>query len=219
MGLSRHESEAVNAAIRAAEQRTDGEIVVIAANRSDSYHDVTLHFAILGMLLALALFATFADAHVALLGRWQQDWTAQELLTIALVEATVAFLIVRALLSLQRLRIVLTPRQTRARRVHRRAIELFRTGVERRTASRSGVLLYLSLAEHRAEIVADAAIHAHVPQERWGEAMAALIDAVREGRTADGLIAAIDHIGAILSETLPKTGRDPDELPDRIIEL
>lgn len=219
MGLSRQESEAVNAAIRAAEQRTDGEIVVIAANRSDSYHDVALHFAILAMLLALSLFASFPDAHVALLGRWQQDWTAQELLTIALVEATLAFLIVRALLSLQRLRIALTPRQTRARRVRRRAIELFRAGVERRTVSRSGVLLYLSLAEHRAEIVADAAIHAHVPQERWGEAMAALIDAVREGRTADGLVAATGHIGAILAETLPRTGRDPDELPDRIIEL
>ena len=67
-----------------------------------------------------------------------------------------------------------------ARRVaSTRALDLFRVGAEKRTVGHTGVLLYLSLAEHLgAKIVTDAAIHAKVRPEVWGEAMAALIDAV-----------------------------------------
>lgn len=219
MALSTAEADAINAAIRAAEQRTDGEIMVIAARSSDSYHDVGLHWAILAMLLALALFASFPDAHLRALDGWRQLWAPREILMLALVEATLAFLLVRFALVRLGARIALAPGQTCARRVRRRAIALFRAAVEHRTASRSGVLLYLSLAEHRAEIVADAAVHACIPEERWGEAMAALVDALRDGQAARGIVAAVERIGDILAETFPRTGADPDEIPDRIIQL
>jgi putative membrane protein len=117
------------------------------------------------------------------------------------------------------LRMALTPRATKARRVRRRAVAYFKVGAERRTASRSGVLLYLSLAEHRAEIIADSAVHAKVPPELWGEAMAALVDAVRAGRPGEGMAAAVTAISVVLAEHFPRTGADPNELPDRLIEL
>ncbi len=72
------------------------------------------------------------------------------------------------------------------RRVRRRAIQYFKVGAERRTQARVGILLYLSLDERMAEIVADEAIHKAVPAERWGDAMAALVDEVRVGRPAAG---------------------------------
>ena len=96
---------------------------------------------------------------------------------------------------------------------------LFRAGTEQRTLSKTGVLLYLSLAERQAEIVADAAIHAKAPQEVWGEAMAALVAAMRDGRPGDGIAAAIDRIGAVLATHFPYSGSDPNEMPDRLIEL
>jgi len=136
-----------------------------------------------------------------------------------LFAATLKFLGTRFILVWRPLRMALTPASTKTRRVRRRAIMLFKAGIERRTATRTGVLLYLSLAEHRAEIVADEAIHAKVPPERWGIAMAGLVDALKAGQPAEGLITAIAQIGAILEETFPRTGRDPDELPDRLIEL
>jgi putative membrane protein len=49
--------------------------------------------------------------------------------------------------------------------------------------------------------------------------MAALVDEVRAGRPAVGLVAAIDRIGALLAAHLPKTENDVNELPDRLIEL
>ena len=222
MRLSEQDHARVSAAVTAAETTTDGEIVTIVADRSDAYHDVGLHWAVLAMLLALAVIALFPDFYMGLLDRlvgWQHVWTTRELLTILLAVLTIKFLAVRFILAWMPLRMALTPRATKARRVRRRAIMLFKVGAEKRTASRTGVLLYLSLAEHRAEIVADEAIHGKVTPETWGEAMVALIDAVRAGRPGEGMAAAVARIGAVLAEHFPHTGTDPNELPDRLIEL
>jgi putative membrane protein len=223
MDLSAQDRAAIAAAVTEAEASTDGEVMIIAADASDAYHDVALHWAILVMLLALAVLASFPDFYLGLIDRvtggWQHVWTVREIFTLALFVAAVKFLAMRLILAWRPLRLRLTPRSTKSRRVRRRAIALFKAGIEQRTATRTGVLLYLSLAEHQAEIVADAAIHGKVPPERWGIAMAGLVDPLRSGRPADGIIAAVAQIGAILAETFPRTGADPDELPDRLIEL
>lgn len=222
MKLTPEDHARVTAAVTAAETTTDAEIVAIVSDRSDAYHDVALHWAVLAMLLALSAVAICPDFYRGLLDRivgWQVEWTPRELLTILMIFAALKFLGVRLILAWMPLRMALTPRATKARRVRRRAIEFFKVGAEKRTASRTGVLLYLSLAEHQAEIVADEAIHPKVAPEIWGEAMAALIDAVRENRPGDGMAAAIARIGTVLAEHFPRTGTDPNELPDRLIEL
>src|SRR5690606_19331851 len=113
----------------------------------------------------------------------------------------------------------LIPAAVRGRRVRRRAVQFFKASAEKRTAARVGVLLYLSLGEHRAEIVADEAIVARVKDDVWGEAMIALIDPIRAGDPAGGMAAAVARIGAVLTEHFPKTESDANELPDRLIEL
>ncbi len=129
------------------------------------------------------------------------------------------FLLVRFALAWMPLRMALTPSATRTRRVRRRAIETFKAAAEHRTEGRTGVLLYLSLLEHRAEIVADEAIHSKVQPEVWGDAMAALIERVKAGKTAEGMALAVERIGAVVAECAPPTGLNPNELPDRLIEL
>ena len=223
MKLSAQDRAAIAAAVTEAESKTDGEVMVIAADSSDAYHDVALHWSVLVMLLAMAVYASFPSFYMNLIDRisggWQHVWTPRELLTFVLIAASIKFLGTRLILAWRPLRLALTPRATKARRVRRRVVALFKAGIERRTATRTGVLLYLSLAEHQAEIVADEAIHKKVPNERWGVAMAALVDELRAGRPAQGITTAIAHIGAILEEVCPRTGKDPDELPDRLIEL
>jgi len=155
-------------------------------------------------------------------GWFSNGWEASDpslLLFAVLIVETVVFLVVRYALAWMPLRMALTPTGTRARRVRRRAIQYFKVGAERRTTARVGILLYLSLDERMAEIVADEAIHKAVPAERWGDAMAALVDEVRQGRPAHGMAAAVASIGKILSENFPKTEADRNELPDRLIEL
>jgi putative membrane protein len=223
MKLTQADHARVTAAVTEAERATDGEIVTVVARESDSYHDVAGHWAVLGMLLALAVLATWPHLvellHTLVADPWTEAATVQAALTTALIVAAIAFLICRALFAWAPLRMALTPRATRARRVRRRAVALFRTAAEQRTVARTGVLLYLSLAEHRAEIVADAAIHDRVSPDVWGEAMAALIVAVRDGRPGDGMADAVARIGAVLAEHFPRSPGDVNELPDRLIVL
>jgi putative membrane protein len=213
----------VLAAVSHAEDGTDGEIVTIVTDRSDSYHDAVLHYAIAAMLLVVALVALDPAGIEAWLGQFTGEWdTAPDprwLIWGVLVAEAVVFLIVRYALAYWPLRMALVPKATRARRVRLRAIECFKLSAEQRTKARVGILLYLSRDERMAEIVADAAIHRAVPPERWGDAMAALVAETRAGRPGHGMAAAVERIGAILSETFPKTSDDVNELPDRLIEL
>ena len=220
--LSADDHARVSTAIAAAEEKSDGEIVAICADQSDAYHDVGLHWAVLAMVAVLAFFAAMPQYLVGRYDRltgWSAEPTSRELLTLLLFFALLKFLVVLFLLKWRPLRMLLTPGSTKTRRVRRRAIMLFKTGAERRTIGRTGILIYLSMAEHRAEIVADEAITKVTTPETWGEAMAALITDVKEGRPADGIVAAIGIVGDVLAEHFPKTGADTNEIPDKLIEL
>ena len=223
MSISEADHRLITGAVAAAEADTDAEIVTIVARRSDAYHDVGLHWAILCAFLVPAIAAAFPHLYeqtlIWLLGEWTHELPLRMLLLLLLGHVILKFLAVRYLLAIPALRMLFTPRRTKARRVRRRAMLLFRTAAEARTAHLTGVLLYLSLDEHRAEIVADEAIATKVSPEVWGEAMAAMIDEVRAGRIAQGMALAIAKAGIILAEHCPRTGTNPNELPDRLIEL
>lgn len=223
MDLTQADHARVTAAVTEAERGTDGEIVTVVTRQSDAYHDVALHWAVLGMLLALAVLASWPGLvdtlHTLVADPWESAPTTRAALTAALIVAAIAFLLLRVLFEWRPLRLALTPRATKARRVRARAMALFRSAAEQRTRARTGVLLYLSLAEHRAEIIADAAIHSKVAADVWGEAMAALIVAVRDGRTGDGMADAVTRIGAVLAEHFPRSDDDTNELSDRLIVL
>jgi putative membrane protein len=223
MHLSPQDHARVTEAVAKAERESDGEIVTIVAGRSDAYHDVALHYAVLAMLLVPAAMAFVPQRCIDWAARMALGWNAEFTRDMALLYLfallALAFLMVRLILAWQPLRMALTPGRTKSRRVHRRAIELFRTGCELKTRGRTGVLLYLSLAEHRAEIVADKAIADQVTAEVWGEAMADLVDEVKAGRPGAGMAMAVEKIGAVLAGILPPTLDNPNELADRLIEL
>ena len=221
--LSEGDHEKVSRAVAAAESKSDGEIVTIVTDLSDSYHDVALHWAVLVLLATLAIFAAFpAVLHFwfdTIFGGWRPEPTLGELITLLLVLGVAKFTVALLLLKYMPLRLALTPRATKGRRVRRRAIALFKTGAERRTIGRTGILIYLSMGEHRAEIVADEAITKVTTPETWGEAMAALLAEVRAGRPADGIVAAVERVGAVLAEHFPRSSADTNEIPDKLIEL
>src|SRR5262249_17540021 len=101
------------------------------------------------------------------------------------------FLIASLLFSWMPLRLLLVPRAVRRAQAHRTALEQFMVRNVGHTANRSGVLIFVSLAEHYARIIADEGIARQVPHSEWQEAIDALLAHVREGRVAAGFIAAI----------------------------
>jgi putative membrane protein len=157
-------------------------------------------------------------ASAVLLG-WNGEFSRGGLMLALFVLQVLAFLLVRLLLASTPLRLALTPGRTKSRRVHRRAVELFRTGCELKTRGRTGILIYLSLAERRAEILADKAIADKVEPEVWGEAMAHLVDEVKAGRPGAGLAKAVERVGAVLAPILPPRADNPNEICDRLVEL
>lgn len=221
--LTEADHDRISKAVHAAELRSAGEIVTIVTRRSDGYSDVALAWAALAAFTALTVLSLLPHVYLPLvdqlLGRWGHEWTTREVLVLAAMVAMAKFLAMLALQLWQPLKWLLVPRHIKAARVRARAITCFKVGAERRTSGRTGVLIYVSLAEHRAEIVADAAIAAQVSGEVWGEAMAALLAGLRSGRAADGLVGAVDKVGAVLAQHFPRADDDVNELPDRLIEV
>lgn len=214
---------AVSAAVARAEEASAGEIVTIMAERSDGYHDVALWWSAFAAFLALAVLGWFWPFYQAkvdwLTGAWQSEWPAAKTLGLGLLVVTLKFAGTYLIQLWRPLRLALVPGPLKHRRVRARAVMCFKIGAERRTHGRTGVLIYLSLAEHRAEIVADQAIASKVAPEVWGEAMATLVGGIRAGKAADGLCGAVEQVGAVLATHFPRSEDDTNELPDRLIEV
>jgi len=221
--MTEADHEKVSAAIAEAEGSTAGEIVVGVTETSDAYHDVGLHWAVLAMIAVLAWAAAWPSALQwwwdKLAGGWGAEPSLRQLLTFLMILAVFKFTAVLLILKYRPLRLALTPGQTKTRRVRRRALTVFKSAAERRTSGRTGILIYLSMAERRAEIIGDEAITSVTTPETWGEAMHALLADVREGRVADGMVAAIQQIGVVLAEHFPRSADDKNEIPDKLIEL
>jgi putative membrane protein len=223
MRLSEADHDKVSKAIAAAEAKSNGEIVAVATPLSDSYHDVALHWALVPLFAVLAWAAWRPSAlewwYNFLLGGWDAEPTLGQLLTLLMIFAALKFTVALLILKWMPLRLALTPATTKHRRVRRRAVTVFRAAAERRTVGRTGVLIYLSMGERRAEIVADEAILKVTDDSTWGEAMASLLEHVREGRAGDGIVAAIEQVGMVLAQHFPRSEGDTNEIPDKLIEL
>ncbi|NVD43585.1 TPM domain-containing protein [Qipengyuania atrilutea] len=213
----------VSGAVGEAELQTSGEIVTVLAKQSDGYSDIALLWSIALAFTVMSLFALFPlpflDFYDRLAGGWEHDWTTGELASMTIALGLVTFLAAWAAQSWDTLRMLLVPGTVKTSRVHDRAVALFKVGAERRTHGRTGVLIYLSMDEHRAEIVADEPIAAIVSAEVWGEAMADMLAEIKQGRLAEGMAAGVRDVGVVLAEHFPRDADDQNELPDRLIEV
>ncbi len=213
----------IAAAVRAAEAQTSGEIVPVLADRSDGYTDVALLWAVAAAFTAMSVFAAvpepFLDAWDWAFGGWSHDWSTGEIASLVIGLGLIKFIAVMLVQQWEPLQFFLIPGPTKTIRVRNQAVRQFRVGADRRTTGRTGVMIYLSMREHRAEIVADESIAAMVPAEVWGEAMADMLSHIRQGRIAEGLAAGIKDVGFVLAEHFPRSENDVNELPDRLIEV
>jgi len=89
------------------------------------------------------------------------------------------------------------------------------------TQANNGVLIYLLLADHRIEIIADRGLNALVPEAHWEALAARMAEAFREKRFSQGLEMAVAEVHALLVEHFPATAEtpNPNELPDAVVLL
>lgn len=213
----------VTAAVAAAERHTSGEIVTIVADLSDHYEDLGMAWASATVVLALFCYMLFPDFYLGVIdwmtGGWEHDYSPREYLALLLTALGLKWFGTWLIMKWMPLRLALTPKHIKLARVRARAVSMFKVGTEAKTVGRTGVLLYLSMKEHRAEIVADEEIAKLVAPEVWGDAMVALLSRVKAGQPGEGMAEAVRQMGIVLAEHFPKGSENPNELPDRLIEL
>jgi putative membrane protein len=225
MALSEAEHDRIAAAVAAAELKTSGEIYCVLAPRVSEYRETPLAWAA-GAALVLPALAVLVgwrpETLLDLINGWSAghrgDSSFAALAVYALSQAVV-FVIAALLVAAGPIRRWLTPASLKAERVHRAAMEQFLAKGLHLTRGRTGVLIFASLAERRAEVVADEGIYAAAPKQVWDEVVQLLIAGLERNKAADGFIAAIQRSGEILAEHVPPGPDNPNELPDRLVEL
>jgi uncharacterized membrane protein len=98
-----------------------------------------------------------------------------------------------------------------------RAREVFAQQGVWNTQENNGVLIYLLLADRRAEVVADRGIDGKVPKEEWQRIVETMNRHFREGRFEEGAIAGVRAVSDLLAAHFPAREGDRNELADRPI--
>jgi putative membrane protein len=199
MHFTKADHEAVSAAIREAEQRTCGQLVCVLAHASSAYAHIPILWASVLALITPWPLIVFTQ------------WSVERIFMTQLA----VFIVAGLVFSFMPLRMALVPKAVKRARAHRAALEQFVVRGITRTKNRSGVLIFVSLAEHYARIIADEGIAAKVGNAEWQLAIDALTAHMRDGRIAAGFAAAIEQCATVLAAHAPPDG-SPNQLPDRL---
>jgi putative membrane protein len=201
LNLTPEDEKRIAEAIRAAEQKTSGEIFCVMTAASSSYSFVPIaRAALIALAVPLPLFY------------FTPLWAEQ----IYFVQIVV-FVACAILFSLPGLRFALVPRWIKRDRASFEAKRQFAAHGLHLVEERTGVLIFASIAERHVEIVADSGINAKVAPEVWDKAVAAMIEKIREGEPVEGFLAAIQICGEVLAKHFPPGAIDKDELPNRLV--
>ncbi len=200
MGLSADEEQKIARCIRATEQKTSAEIVCVLAHSSSEYAALPILWSSVAAMLLPWILVGFTQLSV------------QRILLLQVV----CFALLLAVLSWPTIRVRLAPPALRRAQAHRAAMEQFMIRGLSRKKDRTGVLIFVSLAEHYVRIVADDGVAAKVKQRDWQDAVDAMLSHLRDNRPADGFVAAVERCGDLLAANFPPKPDGGGELSDRI---
>ncbi|KAB2665776.1 TPM domain-containing protein [Brucella tritici] len=196
-------------AIRKAETETSGEIYAVLARSSDDYFFAAGFVATCGILIASVI--------AAFLAHWYWFDIRLPMFGLAVLAAFLTAMLV--LWFFPAIRMMLVPRRIRYKRAHLNALQQFLARNVHITEHRTGILLFVSMAEHYAEVIADAGIHARVEQDEWNAIVATLIHHASRAQVAEGFVLAIGQAGLLLEKHFPAGADNINELDDHLIEL
>lgn len=196
----------IEEAIASAESQTSGEIVPVLVRRSSTVGHVPM----------LAMSLLMLSAFMLDLPAWLSEWQGSEPIWIGVLLLAAAAL-GYGLSRFDAVDRLLTPRPDQMRQVDMRAeIEFYELEMSQ-TDARTGVLLMVSLMEHRAVVLADHGISEKLDATIWQEVVDLMIDGVKGGDLAGGMCAAIERCGALLAPHFPIADDDANELRDHLV--
>jgi len=197
--FSQYDFDAIESAVKKAEQQTQGEIVIDLSSRSKKWNYECLVHAFIFSLISMAItFLLTLDI----------GWGVYYNVTQTILWGAVGFVV--AYLGWGRF----LKRQERQREVvKKRALELFHQLPK--TTGLTAVLIFISLAEEQVAILADKAIAEKLPDNYWDKPHTMIVKAMSQGNHAEGVVEAIEEITTVLAENFPREDDDINELPDK----
>lgn len=210
--FSKDDRRRIQEAVAAAEQRTSGEIVPFIISRSDRYEVSVWKGG--GMAAGLALVAAMLVFHFY--EGWGMGWLHTGWGTACL---TMAAGITGAVTGafIPPVKRFLAGRDTMTRAVHRRAMKAFVEEEVFETRDRTGILIFISLFEHRIEVLGDTGINRYVSADEWADVVECIRDGIRSGHVSDGIVNAIGMCGHLLEKSgVEIQPDDANELPDQL---
>lgn len=216
--LSAIDETRITEAVRSAEEKTSGDILVVLAEEVSKYREVPLAWAA-ALALSLPPIA-LALSLGPLIDLARDNWLIGEGGGIAralgfsvAVYAAVQiflFLIVIAIVHISAVRRVLTPRALKKHRVAKAAHHQFVSMGARAKESETGVLIFVALSDRQTQILADAAIHQKCGETPWKQAADAIAAAMKAGADPTaGIVHAVEICGAALADHFPASGVHP----------
>jgi len=196
------EKERIRQAVIAVELKSAGEIVPMIVTASARYAEVELVGLILG------LFA-------GILAEWQlsDPWSSHLIHLWPVIGASAGLLVCRVAAVKRRL----APARSVAEAVQTRSLAAFTAEGLHHTREHTGVLIFVSLLEHRVEVLADRGINEKVAAGTWDEMVQILTAGLKSGAACDAFCKAIERCGEILAAHFPRQPDDQDELPSRLL--
>jgi putative membrane protein len=207
----------VTEAVRQAESKTAAEIIPVVASDSGRY-DRAEDMAGLWFGL-LALSAAWIWAQGVELSEWGVP--ALKLGLPSVLGIIIGGWLVGVVLAhqLSFLRRLFTPRSEQRAEVERAAREVFFDRRVHHTQGGSGLLIYVSLLEHMAVVLADEQVLEKLGQPRLDSLCNELVARLRKGAHTEALCHTIDQAGLALAEALPRLSTDRNELSDALVVL
>ncbi|MBU1420018.1 MAG: hypothetical protein KKI15_16155 [Proteobacteria bacterium] len=207
--LSIEEQQAVTDAVHKAELRTSGEIVPMIVSQSDSYPLAKIRGSFLFALpVALLLTAPVAGMF------WLEPTNMWIFLTLLLPLFWGGTLVIHFFPGIKR---YLLSGEDMEAEVQETALAAFFTERLYKTRDANGILIFISLLERKAWVIADSGISNRIAHERWQDAVSVITNGIREKRQCQALCQAIGMIGEILEKEFPIGADDHNELHDLII--
>ncbi len=208
--LSKQDREKIENAVREAEKNTSGEIVPMVVSRSYHY---PLSDVIGGIVFAfpLSLILTY------FIGGWL--WIGDFNLWLFLGIIAVLFIIFHQIIkrSSGLKRLFISDREM-DEEVEEAAITSFFGEGLYRTRDETGILVFISIFEHKVWVLADRGINEKVKKGQWDEIVSMIINGIKNNNQAEAISKAIDEMGRILKEHFPIKADDTDELRNLVVE-
>jgi len=209
--FSERDINAIRTAVESAERRTHGEIVPMVVPASARYREAS-HVA--GVILALVALTVLLSVDYGW-GQWQRAGHHPGWMIVGMLAAYGLGSVIGRYPTIIRL---LTSNERMAMKVRLRAERAFYEQGLHKTKEGTGILIFLSVLERRAQILADHAIDRRVPSGTWETLVRDFVHGIQAERQTEAFCDVIARCGDLLAIHFPaRNGDNPNELPDELI--